>query len=261
MAPFFKVSDIAKTASLLKKLIDASDVNSDGAVRLKEARYGDKLNGLGIQPKKPTAAQKNTAGPGATLEAVVRFSQANGSSEIPALKKTIDELAKRARAADRDGDGFINDNEQRAMSSGAEQSFVRFGAAYSNLKITDFILPTKHTGTLPKFSWAGTPDKVCTSLLNAFSERKNDNFWDGRGVSRYVISAAEAKKMVEALAPLYPARQKAVLEELAKRTLKSEFGCVFVSPDAVPVFKKLAADLGVTGLQFKAPKPPPAPHG
>ncbi len=55
------------------------------------------------------------------------------------------------------------------------------------------------------------------------------------------------------------ARKKAVLTELAKRTLTSEFGCVSVSAEARPIFKKLAADLGLTGLQFKSPAPPQAP--
>lgn len=35
-----KVADVARTAALLKKLVDASDVNKDGAARWQEALYG-----------------------------------------------------------------------------------------------------------------------------------------------------------------------------------------------------------------------------
>ena len=193
MAKFLKVSDVARTASLLKKLVAASDVNQDGAVRWQEARWGvDRTKGEGITAKRPTAGQK-TILPSAAIEAVVHFSQAHGSSQVPDLKKTIDELARRAKAADRDGDGFISDNETRAMSSGAEQAFVAFGKQYAHSNLTDFNLPQTHIGTLPKFSWTGTAEKVCSSLLNAFSDRKNDNFWPGgTGASRFVLSNSEA---------------------------------------------------------------------
>jgi hypothetical protein len=101
---------------------------------------------------------------------------------------------------------------------------------------------------------------VCTSLLNAFSERKNDNFGGPEGPSRYVLATGEATKMVAALKPLYPARQKAVLTELARRTLVSEIGCVAVTSGARAVFEKYARDLGVTGLQFKSPNAPKLPR-
>lgn len=258
----FKVSDVGRTASLLKKLVEKSDVNRDGAVRWREARWGvDPQQGVGISSKKKPADKLT---PAAAIESAMRFAQAKGSSEVKDIKKSIDEIARRVKAGDKDGDGFISDQEHRKLKTGAENSFVRFGKSYAGHKVTDFNLPTPHQGKLPSFSWKGTPQQVCTSLLKAFSDRKNDNFWsswaggDG-GPSRFVLTQTEARKMVDALQPLYASRQKAVLTELAARTLKSEFGCVSVNAGARAVFEKYASDLGVTGLKFKSPAAPKQP--
>lgn len=256
----FKVADTARTASLLKKLVEASDVNMDGAVRWQEARWGvDRQKGVGISHKHPTAGQKRVS-PAQTIESAVRFTQSKVSSEIPEIKKSIDEFAKRAKAADKNRDGVLSDNEVRRIVSGAAQAFVGFGREYSKAKFSDFILPTKHQGKLPSFSWKGSTATVCSSLLNAYSERKNDNFGGGEGPRRYRLNASEATKMVQALEPLYLARQKAVLTELASRTLKSFHGCVAVDDGARAVFRAYAAKLGVTGLQFKSPAAPPVPR-
>ncbi len=80
------------------------------------------------------------------------------------------------KAADRDGDGFIAEGEQGSAATGAETSFVNFGARFGGHQLSDFNLPTQHQGRLPRFSWKGTPAEVCSSLLLAFSDRKNDNF-------------------------------------------------------------------------------------
>jgi hypothetical protein len=253
----FKVSDVGRTASLLKKLVEKSDVNQDGAVRWREARWGvDPKNGRGITSKKNPRDYFTTA---QAIESAMRFSQSKGSSEIGAIKKSIDEIARRVKAADQDGDGIINDSEHRKLKTGAENTFVRFGQEYAGDKLADFNLPATHQAKLPSFSWKGTPKQVCTSLLNAYSERKNDNFWSNLGPSRFVLTQTEAKKMVDALKPLYPSRQKAVLTELAARTLKSEFGCVSCNAGARSVFEKLARDLGVSGLQFRSPAAPKQP--
>ena len=257
-----KLSDVSKTAALLKKLVEKSDVNLDGAVRWREARWGvDQKKGLGITSKKKPG-EKLLAG--AAVEAAMKFSQSKGSSEVKDIKKSIDEIARRVKAGDKDGDGFINEKEHRQLKTGAESTFVSFGATFATHKLTDFNLPVQHQGRLPSFSWKGTPAQVCSSLLNAFSDRKNDNFWSnwsgvGSDPSRYVLTQTEARKMVAALKPLFPARQEAVLKELAARTAKSEFGCVSVNAGARTVFEKFARDLGVSGLQFKSPAAPKQP--
>lgn len=260
MANLLKVSDVTRTATLLKKLVDASDINNDGAVRIQEARWGvDPKNGIGITSKHPLPG-KRAINPSGTLELAVRFTSINKSSSLTTdIKKSVDELANRARAADTDKDGFISEVEMQRGVSNAERNFVMFGSQYAHDSLSDFNLPTKHETRLPSFSWSGTPAAVCTSLLNAFSDRKNDNFWGGGGASRYVLSTAEAQKMVKALEPLFATRQKAIISELASRTLKSEFGCVSVSPGARTVFEKYAAQLAVTGLHFQSPAAPRAP--
>lgn len=256
----FKVSDVGRTATLLKKLVEKADVNKDGAVRWREARYGGDT-GTPITPKKKV---RNARAPGEAIEAAVRFTQTRGSSEVKEIKKSIDEISRRVKAGDKDKDGFISDQEHRQLKSGAESAFVFFGKSYAGHKLTDFNLPAQREARPPAFSWKGTPQQVCTSLLRAFSDRKNDNFWaswatSDSGPSRFVLTQAEAKKMVDALQPLYPARQKAILTELAGRTLESKFGCVSCNAGARAVFEKYATDLGVPGLSFKSPAAPKQP--
>jgi hypothetical protein len=260
MAIALKVSDLSRTAMLLKKLVERSDVNKDGAVRWEEARWGvDRKKGLGITHK-GTPPGTQTVSPAAVVEAAMRFSQSKGSSEVVAIKKSIDELVKRARAADRDGDGMITEVEMRRMPTAAEQQLVMFGSEYAHESLSDFNLPVQHDTRLPPFSPTGTAAKVCTSLLNAFSDRKNDNFWgSSEGASRFVLGASEAKKMLTALKPLAVAKQKAIITELARRTLKSEFGCVSVDPPARAAFVRYAATLGLTKLELKSPAAPKAP--
>jgi hypothetical protein len=255
-----KVSDLTRSAALLKKLVDASDVNKDGALRWKEALWGvDPKKRAGISPKRKKAGRDSIT-PAEVVNSVMRFSQVKGSSEITQVKKAIDELTQRARGRDKDKDGFISDAEQRRGTSGAEQAVIRFAGAFAHDSLDDFNLPVQHETRLPRFSWTGTTKEVCSSLLNAYSERKNDNSWGmGDGPSRYVLSTGEAQKMVKALEPLYASRQKAVLTELARRTEKSEFGCVSVTAGARGVFEKYAAKLQVTGLEFKSPAAPKAP--
>lgn len=65
--------------------------------------------------------------------------------------------------------------------------------------------------------------------------------------------------MVQALKNLYPARQKSVLTELARRTEHSTFGCAAVTPKARPIFDAYAKSLGLGALEFKNPAAPKMP--
>lgn len=256
MTTLLKVTDIARTAKLLKQLVKASDVNQDGAVRWREALWGvdpQKGEGISLKKKRNVRIQPNQA-----VHSMVRFAQGTGTKEIPEINKAIDELARRVKAGDKDQDGFISENEASKLSTGGESAFVQFGHSYAKSKLSDFVLPQTHKGSLPPFRYSGTIKEVTTSLLNAYSTRANDNFGAG-SPSRYVISAPEAKAMVKALEALYPARQAAVLKELSKRTQKSFVGCVGVMAGAKTVFEKYAASLDLPSLTFKNPKAPPSP--
>lgn len=250
--PDFPLTRIASTARLLKQLIDRSDANMDGALRRGE------INGA-LTPKTISPSDKRVRIPALTLRSLQNFAQIKGSVQVTAVKAAVDEAVRRIRAADKDHDGILTEAEQRALRSGAEGGFVSFGLEFGKLHLKDFNLPPQHRGQLPPFRWSGTPEKVCTSLLNAFSERKNDNYWSGQGPSRYVITTGEAKKMVAALQPLYPSRQKAVLAELSKRTQSSFFGCVACTTGAQKVLTAYAAKLGTSGLTFLAPRAPSEP--
>ena len=258
--PNIKVADVGPAAALLKQLVERSDVNRDGAVRWEEARWGvDRMKGLGISLKTGEGSRGSLV-PQA-VESMVRFTQGTTrSSQIGDIKDAITELTRRVRAGDRDKDGFLSEPEQRRFTTGGEGQLAAFTGRYGKRKLSDFNLPVQHDTRLPRFSWTGSTAQVTTSLLNAYSERKNDNFW-GRsgGASRYVLSANEAKQMVAALRPLYLGRQRSVLTELSSRTLESKFGAVSVTPGARTVLAAYARELNVTGLRFLSPKAPPAP--
>jgi len=249
-----KIKDVSRGATLLKKIIERSDRNLDGAVRGSEV--------VGIKPKNcPTTGPKWGVAQQAA-QGVQKFAQSKGSVTVEDVKKAVDEVAKRVKAADLDGDGFLSDAEAKKLTSLAEKRFANFVANHAGDSIDDFEIPPQKEAKRPSFKWSGTPAEVCTSLLNAYSDPKNDNFWPswaGKGASRYVVKSAEAKEMVKALEPLYTSRRKAVLTELSNRTLDSHFGCVSCDAGARAVFEKLAKELGVTGLEFKSPVAPKVP--
>lgn len=255
--PRLKLTDVTRSASLLKKLVEKADTNKDGAVRSGE-----------VAALSPNQTRGNPAPPQLQLRSAIdgarRFAMSKGSVEVPDIQKAVDEIARRVKAADKDGDGFLSDAEQNALDTVAAKRFVAFAAEHKNSKVGDFTFAPQRTPRPPPFSWAGTPSQVCSSLLNAFSDRKNDNFWPDwgsptKGASRYVLSKAEAQKMVTALTPLYASRQKAVVAELAARSAKSEFGCVSFDAGARAVFTAYAAQLGVQGLKFESPGAPKMP--
>jgi hypothetical protein len=252
-----KVADVAKTAALLKQVLTKVDTNQDGAIRAGELA----AIGPAVTRATPKADQFELrfAVRGAQL-----FAMHKTNVSIPNIKKAIDEIAKRVKAGDKDGDGKISETEYDRLSTGAERDFVVFGEKFSHAKVSDFHFAAPHAHTPPHFSWTGTIPEVTSSLLNAFSKPGNDNFWPywathQPGASRYVLDGSEAKAMVKALQPLYATRQKGVIEELAKRTHNSSFGCVSVTPAARTVLENFAHSLGVNGLQFDAVPPPAMP--
>ena len=246
--PDFKIADASKTASLLKKLVDAADANGDGAIRGREPR--------GVTAK-ARAGDRKQLQPGATLDLMRRFAVSRGSAQVKDVKATIDEVARRVRAGDADKNGSISEPELRRLASHSERSFAIFGTMFRGKDVDDFNLPQKREASRPPFRWSGTIGEVTTSLLNAFSERRNDNFWPGYATpSRYVLGAAEATQMVAALKALYATRQRGVLTELSNRTLQSTFGAVAVDAPARKVLEAYASSLGLSGLEFLQPAAP-----
>lgn len=255
--PKLKLTDVTRSAVLLKKLVEKADTNRDGAIRSGE-----------VTALSPAANRGNPSPPQLQLRSAIdgarRFAMSKGSVEVADVKKAVDELAARVKAADKDGDGFLSEKEQQSISTVGARRLVGFARAHAGSKVSDFTFQKPRPSKPPPFNWSGPPSQVCASLLNAFSNRKNDNFWPEwgsptPGASRYVLSKAEAEKMVNALTPLYASRQKAVLTELAGRSEKSEFGCVAFDPSARAVFERYAASLSVSGLKFGAPSAPKMP--
>ena len=254
--PNFKISDVNRTAALVKKLVEKADINSDGAVRNSEVSSLAKSARAETDPKKIELRS--------VIMGAQRYAQSKGSTTIESIKKAVDDIAASVKAADKNGDGVITNREYDALATLAAKRFVDFGTQHAHDKVSDFTFPTGRTPSKPSFNWKGTPAAVCTSLLNAHSESKNDNFWPkwgspGPGPSRYVLSATEARQMVAALEPLYASRQKAVITELASRTTESKFGCVSCDAGARAVFAAYAKKVGVQALRFGAPRAPSMP--
>jgi hypothetical protein len=253
-----KVADVARTAALLKKLIEKVDTNKDGSVSNGDVRA--------ISPRSPR--DPNVVPRQADLKSAVhgaqRYAQSKGSTSVAAVKKAVDEIAAAVKKADRDGDGVVSEAEYRSLATLAAKRFVDFGQVHAKDKTTDFKLEPQRDTPRPKFRWTGTIPEVTTSLLMAHSDRQNDSWWPSWGSpektpSRFVISKAEAEAMVKALEPLYASRQKGVITELSSRSQQSRFGCVSVDAKARAVFEQYADRLGVRGLTFGSPAAPKLP--
>jgi hypothetical protein len=252
-----KASDVTRGATLLKRLVDRADTNLDGAIRTGEVDSIAPPN-----PRLPRTRRQNDLR--SALDGVRRYSIAKGSAKVTDLKKTVDLFARRLKATDANKDGQLSDTERKSLSTMGERRFADFVAHQAGAKVSDFKLAPQRTPQAPRFSWKGTPAQVTSSLLQAFSDSKNDNFWPrwgspGKGAARYVLTRAEANKMVKALEPLYATRQQAVIAELASRTQASEFGCVSCDAGARAVFAAYAGRLGVAGLTFGSPSAPKMP--
>lgn len=254
--PTIKLTDVTRAATLLKKVVDKADVFKDGALSREEIRY------LGQAARGATKDARTLA----ALEGAHGHGRATGPQPLPEVRKSIDELKARLRAADADGDGALSEAEQRKLRTKGEKGLLGFVDVAKRHQVSDFTMPPPPPENRPRFRWSGTAAEVCQSLLAAFSIRANDNHWptwgvppEQRGMSaRYVIDSAEAKEMVQALKNLYPARQKSVLTELARRTERSAFGCAAVTSAAKPVLDAYARSLGLS-LAFRNPAAPTMP--
>lgn len=252
-----KLTDVTKAASLLKRVVDRADVFKDGALSREEIKYvGEKGRGATADPATVKA-----------LQGAHGFGRATGPQPLKDVKASIDTLKARVRAADVDGDGVLSEAEQRKLRTAGEKGLLAFVDVAKNRQLSDFTMPAPPPENRPRFKWSGSPQEVCQSLLDAFSVRSNDNHWPSWGVAyerrgqaaRYVIDESEAKEMVAALKNLYPARQKSVLSELAKRTEVRAFGCAAVTAKARPLFEAYARSLGLGALEFKMPAAPTMP--
>lgn len=253
-----KVADVTRTATLLKKLIEKADTNKDGSVS-----NGD-VQAISPQHPRDPAVVPRQADLKSAIHGAQRYAQSKGSTSVSAVKKAVDEIAAAVKKADKDGDGVVSEAEYKSLATLAAKRFVDFGQVHAKDKPTDFKLPPQRDTPRPRFSWSGTVPEVTTSLLMAYSDRQNDNWWPSWGSpaktpSRFVISKAEAEEMVKALEPLYASRQKGVLTELSGRSQHSTFGCVSCDPQARAVFERYATRLGVQGLTFGSPSAPKMP--
>ncbi len=255
-----KVSDVTRTATLLKKLIAKADTNRDGAVS-----NGD-VAAISPQHLRDPALVPRQQDLRNAIHGAQRYAQSKGSTSVKSVQQAVDTIAAAVKKADKDGDGIVSDSEYKSLATLAAKRFVDFGQVHAKDKVTDYTLAAPREERLPRFSWSGSPLEVTTSLLKAFSDRQNDNWWpswgspDRSSPSRFVVSKKEAEAMVKALEPLYASRQKAVIIELASRSGASVFGCVSCDPGARSVFKAYAARLGVTGLTFGSPAAPKMPN-
>ncbi len=244
-----KLTDITKSIAAAKTFAKKTDLDKDGIVTNAEtkaiASHLSKTN--------------QTATPSLALDTLMQWSKKKfNDTSVKDLVAAADDLGKRIKAADKDGDGQLSDTEQKSLRTNGERGLVQFALAMKGKSAGDFDLKT----TLPPekpgfFDYRGTPVQVCENLLKAFSRKSNDNFWPTwsglKTPSRYVLDSNEAKAMVGALKKLFDGKQKSVLQALSDRTQMSGVGCV--SPDAAAqaIFKDYAKSLGMNTLPFKGP--------
>jgi hypothetical protein len=253
-----KLSDVSAGARLLKKVVEKADINQDGAVRSTDLEKIRKhlQNPSNSRGNWWTGDSQESRLYYAIRGAAEYATRVVGGRTVDDVKAAVEDLKARARSADADGDGKLAAGEQSKLRTQGEKSFLEFVIAYKGKKISDIDLPDQHEAPAPTFNWSGTPAKVAQSLLDACTKRANDNFWPSSAQpSRYNITVAEARDMVEALRPLYKSRQKSVLTELCNRSQASEFGCVAPSDAARRVLEEYAAGLGLT-LSFGQPAAP-----
>lgn len=199
------------------------------------------------------------------VSAALGRAKSRGGPELPKLAAAVDDFKRLSIAADANKDGQLTEQEQKKLKTTGEKNFIQFVVWAKSKKLSQLDLPPKVQYEKPKFKWTGTPKEVAQSLLLSTSNPSNDDYWpawnpDLKGASRYVITQPEARAMVEALKPLYPARQRAVLTALAERSQSSEFGCVAPSAAAKSILENHAASLGLA-VEFGQPQPPSLPVG
>jgi len=241
--PSIKLTQVNKAGQLLKKLVDKADLNDDKAIRESD-----------IAKLTEHARTHGEFGPlASTLDSLRGSARKKGGPSLSNIKKVIDDATKKIASYDKDADGKLSNEEQGRRMTVGESQLLGFALAAKNKKVSDYKFPAKHEWQPGHFSWRGTAEQVCNSLLNAYSKPANDNFFPHWGesepgtprASRFGVDGNEAKTMVTALKELYVSRQKSVLTELARRTQASEYGCVNPNEAATKVFKKYAEELGL----------------
>ena len=170
-----KVSDVSKTAALLKKLVAKADSNKDGAVS-----NGDVLAISPHHPRDPNLVPRQ-AELRSAIHGAQRYAQSKGSTSVQSVQKAVDELAAAVKKADKDGDGVVSEAEYRSLATLAAKRFVDFGQKYGTDKVSDFQLAPQVDTPRPPFKWSGTIPEVTSSLLMAYSARQNDNWWPSWG--------------------------------------------------------------------------------
>ena len=245
-----KLADISKAANLAKSLVAKSDINSDGAIRA-----GDVSK---ISAESNTKAMDAYVG---LLDQLRRTAAKGGGPTKANVQKAVDTAVKKLKQRDKDDTGAIEDGEKVRSMTALETRMLEFATRAKGKTVSSFDLPTPYVVKPPQFRWNGTSGEVATSLLNAYSKPANDNFFPisvERGqprASRFVVNADEAQTMVAALRKLYTNRQKAVLREVAERTLSSTYGCVSPTNAAKKILLDYAEELGLD-LDFKQPAAP-----
>lgn len=251
-----KLTDVNKAGRLLKRLVVKADLNGDEAIRESD-----------IRKLAEHSENHDIFGPFVSaVDGLRRSARSKGGPSLDNIKETIDEAVEKLGTRDRDGSRALSDAEQQRRMTVAEVQVLQFAKVAKDKRVGDYRFPPKEEWRPGRFNYRGAPPQVCQSLLDAFSHPANDNFWPSWAVapdaprsSRYVIDGTEARAMVRALKELYPARQRAVLTELAGRTEVRGYGCVSPTNAGKRVFERYAEELGLD-LGFQQPAAPRVPN-
>ena len=104
-----------------------------------------------------------------------------GGPTLENIHTLLGQAKESLRARDANGDGVLGASELPRNLGAFESGLLYFAQACKGLKVEDFKIPDATAPHPPRFTWGGTPAKVCQSLRDAFSNPANDNHWPAWG--------------------------------------------------------------------------------
>lgn len=182
------------------------------------------------------------------------------------FNQAVDVMRAAVLAVDKDGSGDLSPSEWTKLGRKKTASaFYDFSTLYRDRTDGPINFLFDHDGDLPvsardPITKKGKALQVAQRIVWFHNQRANDNRWPkwaGRVISRDVLEVAEAKSVVAEIGRLPPAKAKSVLRALSSWITAGGPGCLYLKPDAVPLFDALAKKLGVKA-SFVGPRTAPA---
>ncbi|MBK7556262.1 MAG: hypothetical protein IPI55_17190 [Flavobacteriales bacterium] len=254
MATTIRKSEINAAASLLKRLVDKADVNKDGSLTPRD------LNTAAGKPKTAKRYEHMDVSTFEALKLTVGGGKSAGKQDNVGLKEIIDDAKVRALALDRDGNGVLSAAEGSRRTTNLAKALMEFARNHAGDKVADFKFgKLEEPGFRPArpFTPRGNAEQVANAVVKHFDNWNNNNRWPGGFTSRVVMGPDESKLVLAEIEKLSPARAKAVLTRISESIHSGAPGLMYVTPEALRQWDRVAARLGVPDLDFKGARTAP----